>query len=71
MDSKEIAGLFFREEPKNISKVNTSHGEEDFREALFVEFGDKKAVIKLSSNGFTDEKHLLLWERIAKEYRDL
>ena len=71
MEAKEIVGLFFEGVPKSINIVNTSHGEADFREALIVEFEDRKAVIKLSANGFTDEKHLLLWERIAKEYRDL
>ncbi|MDR9824709.1 hypothetical protein RCJ22_03700, partial [Vibrio sp. FNV 38] len=50
---------------------NTSHGDEDFRETLISDLGNRKIVIKLSSNGFTDEKHLVLWERIAKEYRDL
>ena len=71
MDAKEIVELFFQEVPKNINTINTSHGESDFRETFIVGFDDHKAVIKLSSNGFTDEKHLLLWERIAKQYRDL
>ena len=71
MDEREIIGLFFKDVPKNIVKINSSHGDSDFRETLIVDLNDQKAVIKLSSNGFTDQKHLLLWERIAKEYRDL
>ena len=71
MDAKEIIGLFFRDIPKDIVTVNTSHGEGDFRETLIVQFDENKAVIKISSNGFTDEKHLLLWERISEQYRDL
>lgn len=71
MDVNEVVGLFSKKNPTKIDIKNTSHGEEDFRETLLVDFGDEKIVIKLSSNGFTDEKHLVLWERIAKEYRNL
>lgn len=71
MDEKEVVGLFSKSIPNNIEIKNTSHGEDDFREALFVNLGNEKIVIKLSANGFTDEEHLILWERIAKEYRNL
>ena len=71
MEAKEVVGLFSRETPKDIVIKNTSHGDDDFRETLLVDLGGARIVIKLSSNGFTDEKHLALWERIAKEYRDL
>lgn len=71
MDAKEVIELFSKEIPQNITIKNTSHGEDDFREILLVNFGKDKIVIKLSSNGFTDEKRLLLWERIAWEYRNL
>lgn len=71
MNEKEIVELFFREHVNDIKKINTSHGEEDFRETLIVELEKQKAVIKISSNGFSDEKHLVLWERIARQYRDL
>ncbi|MBR4724149.1 MAG: hypothetical protein IK071_00005, partial [Lachnospiraceae bacterium] len=71
MEAKEVVGLFSRETPKDIVIKNTSHGDDDFRETLLVDLGGERIVIKLSSNGFTDEKHLVLWERIAKEYRDL
>lgn len=71
MDKKEVVGLFTKEIPSNIKIKDTSHGEDDFRETYLVELGKEKIVIKLSSNGFTDEKHLTMWERIAKEYRNL
>ena len=71
MDVNDVVGLFTASIPKSIETKNTSHGDNDFREALLVDLGNEKIVIKLSSNGFTDEKHLVLWERIAKEYRDL
>ena len=71
MDINDVVGFFTKSIPQSIETKNTSHGDDDFRETLLVDFGNEKIVVKLSSNGFTDEKHLALWERIAKEYRDL
>ncbi len=66
-----MVGLFAKSIPDKIEIKNTSHGEDDFRETLFVDLEGGKLVIKLASNGFSDEKHLILWERIAMEYRNL
>ena len=71
MDVDNIIRLFSLISPVSIDIKNTSHGDDDFRETFIVNFGIEKIVIKLSANGFTDEKHLTLWERIAKEYRNL
>ena len=71
MDVDNIIRLFSLNSPVSIDIKNTSHGDDDFRETFIVNFGIEKIVIKLSANGFTDEKHLTLWERIAKEYRNL
>ena len=71
MDINDVVGFFTKSIPKSIETKNTSHGDDDFRETLLVDLGNEKIVVKLSLNGFTDEKHLALWERIAKEYRDL
>ena len=71
MEAKEVVGLFSGSTPDSIKTINTSHGDDDFRETLLVDFGGEKMVIKLSANGFTDEKRLVLWERIAREYRAL
>ncbi len=77
MDIKEIIGLFADAQPLEYEIKNTSHGEDDFREAVIVrweegvlppELGDRM-VIKLASNGFTDPAHLEMWERLAEEYR--
>lgn len=77
MDIKEIIGLFAEARPLEYEIKNTSHGEDDFREAVIVrwekgflppELGDRM-VIKLASNGFTDPEHLEMWERLAEEYR--
>ena len=71
MEKKEIALLFRSEEPINITAKNSSHGEDDFREALFVEYEDEKMVIKLADNSFTDEEHLIMWMTIAEKYKEL
>jgi hypothetical protein len=71
MDKNDVVRLFFEMSPISIDIKNTSHGDEDFRETLLVDFDGEKRVIKLCSNGFTDEKHIALWERIAEEYRKL
>ena len=70
MDINDVVRFFSAKSPINIDIKNTSHGDEDFRETLFADFGGEKMVIKLAANGFTDEKHLALWERIAGEYRN-
>ena len=68
---REIAYLFRNAEPVSITAKNSSHGENDFREALFVEYEDEKIVIKLADNGFTDEEHLTMWMTIAEKYKEL
>ena len=77
MDIKEIIGLFADAQPLECEIKNTSHGEDDFREAVIARWekgvlppklGDRM-VIKLASNGFTDPAHLEMWERLAEEYR--
>ena len=65
MNAKEIVELFFCESVNDINIINSSHGDKDFRETFVVEFEKQKAVVKVSSNSFSDEKHLVLWERIA------
>ena len=77
MDIKEIIGLFTEAQPSGFEIIETSHGEDDFREAVIVrweegvlppELGDRM-VIKLASNGFTDPERIAMWERLAEEYR--
>ncbi len=77
MELPEIIGLFVKTPPADVETIETSHGEDDFREAVIVrwenavlppEQGDRM-VIKLASNGFTDPARLEMWERLAEEYR--
>ena len=69
---ENIVSLFSDKPIQTITTKNTSHGEQDFREVLFVTFTDSsRLVIKLADNGFTDEAHLKMWKRTAEEYLKL
>ena len=58
-ETEKLVGLFSDKPIQTITVKNTSHGEQDFREILFVTFTDSsRLVIKLADNGFTDEAHL-------------
>ncbi len=77
MEIGEIISLFEEAPPAGFEIIETSHGEDDFREAVIArwdkgvlppELGDR-LVIKLASNGFTDPERIAMWERLAEEYR--
>lgn len=38
MDANGIVGLFCKDAPLNIDIKNTSHGDDDFRETLIVDY---------------------------------
>lgn len=68
-DELAVAALFSKCEVAEYKTVNTSHGEDDFREAIFVEFtsGDR-IVIKVSCNEFTTVKSIEMWRQCAESY---
>lgn len=52
--------------------INTSHGEEDFREVIIARFADDiRLVIKLADNDFTSPEKIKIWQRCAEEYCSL
>lgn len=73
----DIFLLFADAAPKAYHTRDTSHGKADFREIIFATYEEgalpaqlhNRLVIKLADNGFTDDAHLLMWERLALEYR--
>lgn len=72
MNQEEIIGLFCADTILSVESVNTSHDDlDDFREALFVKTPDKRFVIKLADNGFTDAAHVTMWATLAEKYRML
>ena len=69
---EEIISLFFDERAEIWDTKDTSHGEKDFREAVFIrtESGNK-FVIKLADNDFTFAEKIKMWQRCAEEYRSV
>ena len=68
----QVFNLFFDELPDVIEIKNTSHGEEDFREAVIAKWSSgEKYVLKISDNDFTFPEKIKTWQRCAWEYRKL
>lgn len=69
---ESIVSLFFDEKPVSYEIKNTSHGENDFREALIVQLeSGVKYVLKLADNDFTSEDRIRIWQRCSEDYRRL
>ena len=72
MNPHSLYRLFFSEEPVDFETVNTSHGDNDFREVLIYTLASgEKRVIKLADNDFTFPDKIEMWKRTAEEYRKL
>ena len=77
MEINDIFFLFADVLPKEYHSRNTSHGNNDFvklflqhiKRGCFLKKANNQLVMKLADNGFTDHAHLLMWERLALEYR--
>lgn len=67
-----IVALFFDGKATIQNTVNTSHGEHDFREAVFLqtESGDN-FVVKLADNDFTFPQKIQMWQRCSASYRSV
>lgn len=72
LTEQQIISLFSNKKIIRYNIKNTSHGDTDFREAIFAEFeSGKKLVIKVASNAFTNSKSIIMWQRCIKEYTQL
>ncbi|MDE7292870.1 MAG: aminoglycoside phosphotransferase family protein [Oscillospiraceae bacterium] len=71
MDEIDLIGLFAREKPTNFTVRNTGRGNNDFREVIIAEWGEKRLVIKAADNGFTSPERIAGWQRCVTEYRKL
>ncbi len=67
----EVFSLYSDEKPNTYHIVDTSHGEEDFRQAIFAEWNNQKVVIKIASNGFTTTHRVKGWHDTILAYRDM
>ena len=59
--SKQVVSLFTAETVAEIQIKNTSREGGDFREAIFARLAsEKKLVVKLAENAFTDPEHIAM-----------
>lgn len=71
-NERSVAALFTAETIRDILTTDTSHGEDDFREAIFAQLDSgEKLVVKVAANAFTAAEHIRIWQRCADEYRKL
>ena len=60
--AKQVVSLFTAETVAEIQIKNTSREGGDFREAIFARLAsEKKLVVKLAENAFTDPEHIAMW----------
>lgn len=71
MSIEEIIRLFHSERPTEYTLKSIRLDDDDSRWILFVNFGPKKYVIKLASNGFTSAERVRGWVDIIAEYKKL
>lgn len=71
-EMRDIFRLFLDEEPVSAKVIETSRGEEDFRNAVIVETAEgNKYVLKITANDFTYDARIRVWKRTIEEYRAL
>ena len=67
-----IFRMFFDDAPASFKTVNTSVQDSDFRETVIVQTeSGGKYVVKLADNDFTFPGKIGMWQRTAREYRNL
>ena len=68
----KILELFFDEPLIEYEIKNTSFGESDFREAVFLTLASgERYVLKFADNAFTFPDKIIVWMQCAKAYRKL
>lgn len=69
---KELFFRFFDGTPVSAEFIDTSRGEDDFRNTFIITTaGGERFVLKIVSNDFTFPERILMWQRTVEEYRDL
>ena len=68
MDFTEPFLLYNDQQPLQWKYKDTSHGEEDFRRAVFAQWEDQKLVIKITCNDFTFPHRVEVWQKTAAAY---
>lgn len=68
MNDTEVFKLYDKQEPLTYEIKDTSHGDADYRRAVFAEWPDRKTVIKITSNDFTTPERVEGWAKTIDEY---
>ena len=69
---RQIFSLFFDGTPASFQIIDTSRGENDFRETAIAETETgEKYVIKLADNDFTFPDKIKMWQRTVEAYQQL
>ena len=55
--------------PLDYEIKDTSHGASDFRQAIIVDWGAEKRVIKITCNAFTTAHRVEGWRQTIEAYR--
>lgn len=71
MKLNEIFLLYSDCLPVKYEIKDTSHGEDDFRQAVIAEWEDQKLVIKITCNDFTTPDRIDCWKDTIEAYRQL
>lgn len=71
MKLNDIFQLYDSRLPVRYEIKDTSHGEDDFRQAIIAEWPDRKLVIKLASNDFSTPERVCDWRNTIEAYREL
>lgn len=71
MELNDIFRMYAPRLPVQYEIKNTSHGEDDFRQAIIAEWPDRKLVIKLAANDFSTPERVCRWRDTIEAYREL
>ena len=68
----DIFSLFLDETPVSAELIDTSRGEEDFRNTYIIGTAEgNRIVLKITANEFTFPEKIRMWARTIDEYRGL
>ena len=71
-EEQDIIRLFTKEKVKEYWTLYTGHGDDDFREAIFVTLvSGERFVIKVAGNSMTTPESIQMRQRCTQEYIDL
>lgn len=63
--------LYYDEDTSNITTLDLSRGDDDYRKVYIVDDGKRKLVIKYLSNTFSDKRRIDGWFKMMEEYRKI